>query len=199
MTLPIDKQKLLELADCDARLIGDGYAVTADGNVWSSRKGEWRKLSPSVNEGYRHVSIKRGDRFITAKAARLVCEAFHGPKPEGAQLVRHLDGTRDNDTPGNLKWGTVSQNAYDAVRHGTSPSAANARKSAPKRSGDKSHYAKLDWDTVRQVRLLRSQGTAIAALGDRFGIDQSTISLICSGRTWKELGMIVTKGVRIDG
>lgn len=48
----------------------------------------------------------------------LVALAFHGPRPEGME-VRHLDGTRTNNRPENLAWGTHSENMQDKVAHGT--------------------------------------------------------------------------------
>lgn len=48
----------------------------------------------------------------------MVCEAFHGLRPEGME-VRHLDGNSQNDAASNLAWGTRSENIRDAVRHGT--------------------------------------------------------------------------------
>lgn len=57
-----------------------------------------------------------GERYIlqwqakTYKIARLVCEAFHGPAPEGMNICMHLDENSRNNLPDNLKWGTQKQN-----------------------------------------------------------------------------------------
>jgi hypothetical protein len=40
----------------------------------------------------------------------LVCEAFHGPPPEGKPVVIHKDEDAHNNTPENLKWGTQKEN-----------------------------------------------------------------------------------------
>jgi hypothetical protein len=53
----------------------------------------------------------------------LVCTAWHGTRPEGL-VCRHLDGNPTNSVPSNLAWGTVSENAFDSVRHGGHPEAA---------------------------------------------------------------------------
>ncbi len=42
--------------------------------------------------------------------ARLVCEAFHGPAPDGKPIAMHLDENPSNNVPGNLAWGTQSEN-----------------------------------------------------------------------------------------
>lgn len=48
---------------------------------------------------------------------RLVLEAFVGPAPEGYQGL-HWDDDVDNNCLTNLRWGTLSENQYDAVRTG---------------------------------------------------------------------------------
>lgn len=56
-----------------------------------------------------------GDRYIyvlkkrTYKVARLVCEAFHGPCPDGLNCL-HGDENSRNNKPGNLSWGTQKEN-----------------------------------------------------------------------------------------
>ena len=44
------------------------------------------------------------------KIHRLVCEAFHGPAPDGKPVVIHLDEDGTNNAPSNLKWGTQKEN-----------------------------------------------------------------------------------------
>ena len=39
----------------------------------------------------------------------LVCEAVHGPRPEGMEVL-HLDDDPTNNNPTNLRWGTRSEN-----------------------------------------------------------------------------------------
>jgi phage FluMu protein Com len=48
----------------------------------------------------------------------LVARAFLGPRPDGME-IRHLDGDYQNCTASNLLYGTKSENALDAVQHGT--------------------------------------------------------------------------------
>lgn len=49
-------------------------------------------------------------RGRTYKVHRLVCEAFHGPAPEGKPYVLHRDEDCANNKPRNLKWGTQKEN-----------------------------------------------------------------------------------------
>jgi hypothetical protein len=72
--------------------------------------------------GYLQVRLSRDGKGVPRTVHQLVCEAWHGPKPDGLQ-VRHLDGDQLNNTPGNLKWGTAEENARDILRHGRHPQA----------------------------------------------------------------------------
>lgn len=48
--------------------------------------------------------------FGNLKVHRLVCEAFHGPPPEGKTYVLHLDEDAHNNKPENLRWGSQKEN-----------------------------------------------------------------------------------------
>lgn len=52
----------------------------------------------------------------TYRAHRLICEAFHGPCPEGHECA-HNDGTRDNNAAANLRWATHAENIADKAIH----------------------------------------------------------------------------------
>lgn len=106
-----------------------GYEADESGAIWSVSRN-WRGLGERTlssfidTYGYPRVSLVVADKHVQRAVHALVCEAFHGPRPDG-QEVRHLDGTRDNNVPGNLAWGTKSENAKDRVRHGTDTSRAH--------------------------------------------------------------------------
>ena len=51
------------------------------------------------------------------KVASLVAFAFIGPRPDG-NVVRHLDGNKDNNRADNLAYGTHQDNADDDRRLG---------------------------------------------------------------------------------
>ena len=81
--------------------------------------GGTKTYSPKPSYGYKAKSTGlAGFRMIlrveslkrTFKIARLVCEAFHGPAPEGKNLVLHGDDDPANNKPSNLKWGTSEEN-----------------------------------------------------------------------------------------
>lgn len=93
---------------------GGVYEVSSLGNVrsWTrSKRGRLLKASPNVSTGYLKVDVPR-----TRPVHQLVAEAFHGPRPEGAQVC-HNDGNKLNNAASNLRWDTPAANAQDRVEH----------------------------------------------------------------------------------
>lgn len=104
----------------------DGYEVSDQGRVRSWR-GRWGRTSPrplsmfTHSTGYRRVCLYRTDGTREHVFVHyLVLLAFVGERPT-LHEVRHLDGTRTNNSLENLAYGTRSENTLDAVRHGTHP------------------------------------------------------------------------------
>jgi Ni/Co efflux regulator RcnB len=52
------------------------------------------------------------------KIHQVVCETYHGPRPDGLE-VAHADGDPANNAAANLRWSTPSGNSADRARHGT--------------------------------------------------------------------------------
>lgn len=91
--------------------------IRADGREVTSQSGI-RKAQPN-NSGHLILRLTRpGTPGVMKQVHRLVCEAFHGPAPEGKNLVLHWDDDPLNNTPENLRWGDLSDNQRDAVRNG---------------------------------------------------------------------------------
>ena len=65
------------------------------------------KASKTAKHTYRGIS----NRFYgNIKVHRLICEAFHGPKPFEKAVVIHIDENAHNNVPSNLRWGTQKEN-----------------------------------------------------------------------------------------
>lgn len=107
-----------------------GYEVDTNGNVWSCFKSagnilgkrksnEWHKLTPShETQGRLFVVLYRDGKRYTKLVHRLLATSFilnSDKKPQ----VNHKDGNYLNNKLSNLYWGTQSDNAKDAIRHGT--------------------------------------------------------------------------------
>lgn len=72
---------------------------------------KWRHGSKTkASKTARHEYFSLPYRGKNYKVHRLVCEAFHGPAPEGKNVVIHLDENALNNRPENLKWGTQKEN-----------------------------------------------------------------------------------------
>lgn len=106
------------------------YEVSSLGSVRRVKESLRHPLTGRVlvgtlerKSGYRKVCLANGNRRRTRPVHVLVCEAFHGPRPVGAD-VRHLDGDSLNNTVTNLAWGSRSDNNRDAVDHGTNGQTA---------------------------------------------------------------------------
>jgi len=86
----------------------------------------------------RHVYMGVYNKFFgNMKVHRLVCEAFHGPAPDGRSVVIHLDEDATNNRPENLKWGTQRENLnmpgyieYCRSRTGENSTRAKSRRAA---------------------------------------------------------------------
>lgn len=105
-------------AGCEGR-----YEVSSKGRVRSLLRTRndgplIRVLSRNPATGYLQVCLSTSLGVQTATVHGLVAWAFCGPRPADLE-VRHLDGNKLNNAPSNLAYGTRSENAQDAIRHGT--------------------------------------------------------------------------------
>lgn len=105
------------------------YSVSSRGTVRSEprriahyRGGESvlpaRELKPDISATYYRVTLCREGKTTRESIHRLVCEAFHGPAPEGKPWVLHKNGNPRDNRAENLYWGTPKENMQDKIRHG---------------------------------------------------------------------------------
>jgi hypothetical protein len=103
------------------------YDVSNLGRIrsWVMRKKEQPVIrSPRVGaRGYLNICLWRNGESLCRSVHSLVALAFIGPRPPGS-VIRHLDGTTDNNNATNLSYGTASANVLDEVRHGTHANAS---------------------------------------------------------------------------
>lgn len=85
------------------------------------RHCDGRVLSQHPNsQGYPHVNLHPRGRWRETtryKVHRLVLSAFVGPCPEGMEVL-HYDDDPSNNRLENLRYGTRTENIYDAFRNG---------------------------------------------------------------------------------
>lgn len=82
--------------------------------------------SRDARDGRHRVGLMVDGHLTMRTVAPLVLEAFVGPRPPGMDCL-HNNGDATDDRPINLRWGTVSDNLRDSVRHGTHRGASATR------------------------------------------------------------------------
>lgn len=107
------------------------------------------------------------------RAHRIVCEIAHGKPPFEKAHAAHSCGVRACVNPRHLRWATGSENQKDRVAHGTS-----AR-------GERNHKTSLTADMVKEIRRIWATGDCTQPeLAAAFGITQSGVSSIVTGKNW---------------
>lgn len=125
-----------------------------------------RPLKPIDNgHGYMYVNVRVDGRQQHRYVHHLVCEAFHGPRPEGME-VAHNDGNTKNNAASNLRWDTPTNNHADKKAHGTHL------------SGESSPRAKLTQRDAEDIRDLYDLGHSQREIAEQYGVSQITISRV---------------------
>lgn len=126
-----------------------------------------RLLKPGISSsGYPTVALGRGN---TRLLHDLVAEAFI--RPRGVrEVVRHIDGTRDNSRADNLVWGSYLDNITDAKKHGTWGAGVLKK-------------CKLSIEEREVVKALRDvRNFTVAKLAETFQVSRATIVKTLGGR-----------------
>lgn len=155
-----------------------GYNVTADGTVFSIRRGQRAYLASRLHKGYYHVQIRSGSGRVTQKKIPVhtcVLLAFKGPKPFAGAMCRHLNGNALDNRLINLAWGTSKENYQDQLLHGTQG------------VGEQHHASKLTSVQVLDIRARVIAGESQKNIAAAYGINQRHVSDIKHARTWRAL------------
>lgn len=128
------------------------------------------------SHGYPCVRVSDADkRRLTRMVHSLVLRAFKGERPPGKQ-ARHLDGNPENNALSNLEWGTPQANHDDKKRHGTQA------------KGEGIASGKLTENMVRNIRRrIIVDGEKQSRIAKEYGVNQHTIRLILTGKTWSHV------------
>lgn len=131
-------------------------------------------LQPSTSspDGYARVVLRHGERTRFATVGRLVCEAFHGPRPSERHEVAHSDGDRGNDRADNLRWATHRENEADKRQHGTVA------------KGSLNGSARIDAAAARRIMAWDGHAKDIA---EAEGVSEGLVYAIWKGRRWRHL------------
>lgn len=159
------------------------YSVSNNGDIRGNErvvkhhKGGPKRLKERIRKpvisthGYLTVILSKEGRNVRHAIHRLVLSTFAGEPKEKSDAC-HCDGDRKNNSISNLRWDTRTGNMQDTKLHGTY------------RSGEKIHFAKL---TEEDVKSILSDDRPQKLIAKSFGIDQSAVSLIKTGKRWKHL------------
>lgn len=94
------------------------YQISSNGLV-RNLKGKilktWEHLQPG-DVVYERVTLKDRGRRVNARVHRLVAQAFI-PNPDNLPEVDHIDRNSVNNTVGNLRWSTFTDNQNNRQRH----------------------------------------------------------------------------------
>jgi hypothetical protein len=122
----------------------------------------------SKGYGHQYVTIGRGKGY-ELYAHRAAFMLAWGSIPPGLS-VRHTCDNRACINPMHLQLGTHAQNMADVK--------VRRRWAKP--------WAKVTWVDVRDIRERDAEGVTRAVIAVEYGLAQSTVSRIITGRTWKE-------------
>ena len=151
-----------------------------------------RNLRAAENHhGYQNVSLSKDCVCRTYFVHRLVCEAFHGPRPDG-MTINHKDGAKKNNRPENLEYLSHQENMNHAhaILNRISPTrATGARNGSVARPenlcrGEGHKSSKLSDEHVRVVRLRLAEGVKQRTIATEVGISQTQIWRIKAGLSW---------------
>jgi hypothetical protein len=114
------------------------------------------------------------------KVHRLVCFAFH-EKPEGKDIVNHIDSCRSNNNFANLEWCTRSENVKHAFLHGFLLPTIGERHGMAVLTGKDASYIRDEYfysDCKRGMQEKIAKG---------FGISPSMVRRIITRLAWKHV------------
>lgn len=138
--------------------------------------GCWIWMLSIIKDGYGRMQI--GPKKILAH--RLSYEAFIGKIPEG-MLVLHSCDVPSCINPDHLFIGTDQTNTDDKVSKGRH---AHGPQHAAWSRGENQHAAKL---SAEKVRLIRADDRPQSEIAKDFFVQQTVISAVKRGKTWKHV------------
>lgn len=140
---------------------------------------EWQRVL--TRDGYGKTKVKGR----TLPAHRAMWFATHGVVEPDLFVCHHCDNRRCLNIE-HLFLGTAKDNMADKMKKGRWHGGPATWKLTS--LGSNHHNAKLNEDSVRQIRKRASNGEMFAQLAKDYGVSATAISATVSGRTWKQVG-----------
>lgn len=162
----------------------DAYQASSFGRVRSLPRATTAGLvlkQAQNRQGYFIVTPCLSGVIKTRLVSQLVCEAFHGFKPEDKDLAAHGDGNHQNNSSHNLRWATYLENEEDKRAHGRVA------------TGERNPSSKLTQSQVQEIIASPENGVTIAKA---YGISTSLVSQIRRGQVWNDDGNLARRTKR---
>ena len=159
----------------DGRIIRNGR-IGARGRVIKERELVARRNTSGYDRVGMVIDGKRREYFVHRVVAELFCE-----KPNGCNVVDHIDGNKQNNIAGNLEWVMSGENNKRAFAKGLKKPKALC--------GERHPMAKLSKEDVTYIKAHYVKGDSEfgqCGLARRFGVKQATIYEIVNNRSWIE-------------
>lgn len=88
---------------------GERYQISNYGRVWNTVTQKYMK--PQLKKtGYYNINLMRANKKIVTERVHRLVALYFCQKPEGCNVVNHLDCDKGNNYYKNLEWTTVSGN-----------------------------------------------------------------------------------------
>jgi hypothetical protein len=150
------------------------YSYVVKGYYDYSRPPKVLKPYTGKTNDYRLVALRRNGLTVQRTVHTLVCEAFHGPRPDG-MTASHLNGDCADNRPENLRWETLKENHARKVAHGTD------------HRGYKNSRALFNTENLLDIRRRLLAGETAREIADRYDCDDRAIGKIKRGERYAGL------------
>lgn len=154
--------------------------IGSDGTVgvWVDHWKRWHTIKGRIDGGCVYVRFRFDGRDEWRSLARLVCRAFHGPRPLGHEAYHFPDTDRRNCRADNLRWAPRSTSKLGKqipaiARHGN--------------RGEHNPRAVLTADGVIEARRMARDGWSCGDIADEFGVSPGSIRQAVNGVRWKSI------------
>lgn len=135
-------------------------------------------------KGYGRISINNRSRSAT----HISLEIADKPRPDDKPFALHRCDNPPCVNPAHLWWGTAGDNAKDAFEKGRNtrradPDYSPGIRTLPAWAGENNKRARLTAEDAAEIRLLRGK-VRQRELAERFGVSETTICGIHTGKRW---------------
>lgn len=156
----------------------DRVRIGSDGTVivWVGRWKRWHAIKPRIEEnGCLYVRFQFDGKEAWRSLARLVCRAFHGPRPFGHDAFHYPDADRHNCRADNLRW---APKGTDRIGKGFR---------THQNKGEYNPRSVFTEEGVIEARQMAENGCTFREIAEYMGLSREAVRDAVRGRRWKHL------------